>query len=153
MFRGITAVTIDSKGRLAIPARYRDGLQAEKSNLVVTIDTEESCLLLYPLSHWLIVEEKLQTLPSFNASARRIQRLLIGHACELELDSQGRILLPTLLLEYAEFEKGKKVVMIGQGNKFELWNEFLWISKREQWLTDESLASATMPEEMKNFFL
>lgn len=153
MFRGITAVTIDGKGRLAIPARYRALLQGETSSLVVTIDTEEPCLLMYPLAEWQPIEEKLQALPSFNAAARRIQRLLIGHAQDVDLDNQGRILLPPLLLDYARFEKGKKVVMIGQGNKFELWNEAEWLNKREHWLASESLSASMLPDEMKTFSL
>ena len=106
MFRGINSITVDSKGRLALPARYRDTFaSADKSALVVTIDTEETCLLLYPLRIWQGIEEKLQALPSFNPTARRIQRLLIGHATDVELDAQTRFLVPPLLREYAHLEK------------------------------------------------
>src|SRR3989344_9310131 len=102
MFRGLTAIQVDDKGRMAIPARYREVLEEEaRGYLVVTIDTEERCLLLYPYAQWELIEEKLEALPSYNHSSRRIQRLLIGHATELEIDRQGRILLPLLLREYA----------------------------------------------------
>src|SRR3990167_4083686 len=125
MFRGINAITIDAKGRLAVPVRYRDALslsaKSESTALVITIDTEEKCLLLYLAKDWLTIENKLQNLPSFNQATRRIQRLLIGHATDVELDSHGRLLLAPLLREYAELDK--KIVMIGQGNKFEIWNE------------------------------
>ncbi|ARG97914.1 division/cell wall cluster transcriptional repressor MraZ [Legionella micdadei] len=152
MFRGINAITIDGKGRLAVPTRYRDALSAqEKASLVVTIDTEETCLLLYPASEWQIIEDKLQSLPSFNAAARRIQRLLIGHATDVELDSNGRILLPQLLRDYARLDK--KVVMIGQGNKFEVWDESLWQTRREQWLAEEASKEDGLPDEMKTFSL
>lgn len=151
MFRGITAVTIDGKGRLTIPMRYREILS--KDDLIVTIDTEETCLLMYQAFEWKLIEEKLQGLPSFNPAARRIQRMLIGHATEIEVDNQGRILLPPLLLDYAHFERGKKVVLIGQVNKFELWNEALWFAKREGWLSDESLDKDALPNEMKTFSL
>ena len=75
MFRGINAITIDSKGRLAVPTRYREALG---TSLVITIDTEETCLLMYPMTHWQVIESQLQKLPSFNEAARRIQRLLIA---------------------------------------------------------------------------
>lgn len=152
MFRGINAITIDGKGRLAMPTRYRDALTTEDTApLVVTIDTEETCLLLYPLSQWQIIEDKLQSLPSFNAAARKIQRLLIGHATDVELDSNGRVLLPPLLRDYAQLDK--RVVMIGQGKKFEVWDEKIWQSRREQWLAEEASEEAGLPDEMKTFSL
>ncbi|STX43144.1 MraZ protein [Legionella donaldsonii] len=152
MFRGINAITIDGKGRLAVPTRYRDALGAqEKSSLVVTIDTEETCLLLYPAAQWQIIEDKLQSLPSFNVAARRIQRLLIGHATDVELDGNGRVLLPPLLRDYAHLDK--RVVMIGQGNKFEVWDEMLWQTRREQWLAEEASQEDGLPDEMKTFSL
>lgn len=152
MFRGINTITIDPKGRLAIPMRYRSELGAEeKIPLVVTIDTEETCLLLYTAAQWQIIEDNLQKLPSFNAAVRRIQRLLIGHATDIEVDANGRVLLPTVLRSYAQLEKD--VVMIGQGNKFEVWNKELWESKREQWLLEEASKTDGLPEEMKTFSL
>ena len=152
MFRGINTITIDTKGRLAIPTRYRSALGAEdKVPLVVTIDTEETCLLLYTASQWQIIENNLQKLPSFNAAARRIQRLLIGHATDVELDTNGRVLLPPVLRAYAQLDKD--VVMIGQGNKFEVWNKGLWEAKREQWLAEEASQIDALPDEMKNFSL
>ena len=139
-------------GRLALPARYRDAFSEQNQHsFVLTIDTEETCLLLYPAEEWQLIEDKLQNLPSFNPVARRIQRLLIGHATDVELDSSGRILLPPLLREHAQLNK--KVVMIGQGNKFEVWNDELWQAKRQQWLLEEATAINTLPEEMKTFSL
>jgi MraZ protein len=152
MFRGINTITVDTKGRLAIPTRYRSALGGEeKIPLVVTIDTEENCLLLYTAAQWQLIEDNLQKLPSFNAAARRIQRLLIGHATDIELDANGRILLPTVLRNYAQLEKD--VVMIGQGNKFELWNKEIWEAKREQWLAEEASQTDALPDEMKTFSL
>ena len=150
MFRGINAINIDGKGRLAMPTRYRDALVGQEgASLVVTIDTEETCLLLYPTKQWQVIEDSLQRLPSFNAAARRIQRLLIGHATDVELDSNGRLLLPPLLRDYAHLDK--RVVMIGQGNKFEMWDETLWQTRREQWLEDEASGTDGLPDEMKTF--
>lgn len=149
MFRGINAINLDSKGRLAIPSRYRDGLGG---SVVATIDTEEACLLLYPVTQWQVIEDALQRLPSFNTQTRRIQRLLIGHATDIHIDGNGRALLPPLLREYAALDK--RVVLIGQGNKFEIWDEESWQVKREAWLEAESESSGAMlPDEMKTFFL
>ncbi|KTC76070.1 MraZ protein [Legionella birminghamensis] len=152
MFRGITSLTIDAKGRIAVPTRYREALEdAGKASLVITIDTEETCLLLYPAVQWQVIEDKLQSLPSFNAAARRIQRLLIGHATDVEVDSNGRLLLPPLLREYAGLDK--HAVMIGQGNKFEIWNDKTWEEKRESWLAEEASQQGALPDEMKTFSL
>ena len=152
MFRGINTITIDPKGRLAIPTRYRSALGGEeKIPLVVTIDTEATCLLLYTMAQWQIIEDNLQKLPSFNVAARRIQRLLIGHATDIEVDANGRVLLPLVLRNYARLEKD--VVMIGQGNKFEVWNMELWESMREQWLGEEASRADGLPDEMKTFSL
>ncbi len=135
MFRGATKVTIDAKGRLAIPTRYRDRL-ASRSNgqLVVTVD-RDYCLLLYPYPDWEEIERKLIRLPSLNKQARRLQRLMVGYATELELDGNGRILLSRELREFAGIER--QAILIGQGNKFELWNDEIWNKKRDAWLSDE----------------
>lgn len=152
MFRGINAIHIDGKGRLAMPTRYREALGMESGqSLVVTIDTEETCLLLYPLEHWQAIEEKIQRLPSFDPVSRRIQRLLIGHATDVTLDGSGRILLPQVLREYAKLEK--RVLMIGQGSKFEVWSESLWESRRDHWLSEESNRLGQLPDELKTFYL
>lgn len=148
MFRGINAITVDTKGRMAMPVRYRDLLE---TSLVVTIDTEETCLLLYPALEWQRIETSLQKLPSFNAQARRIQRLLIGHATDVEMDAQGRILLPLELRQYAQLQK--QAFLIGQGNKFEIWDEERWQNKRDEWLLEESKHHDDMPDEMKTFSL
>ena len=133
MFRGVTSINVDDKGRVAMPTRYRDPLRLHAENqLVVTIDTEERCLLIYPMPEWEEIEQKVEALPSFNRAARRVQRLLIGHATEANLDSHGRILLPQPLREYAQLEK--VVVLVGQGKKFELWDEKHWNSQRDCWL-------------------
>lgn len=125
MFRGINAINLDPKGRIGVPARYRERLKEETdTQLVITIDTEVTCLLLYPLSEWEVIEKKIEALPSFNRVTRRIQRLLIGHATEVEMDSNGRILIPPLLREYAKL--GRRVMLVGQGKKFEIWDETLW---------------------------
>lgn len=151
MFRGVNGINIDAKGRIVVPTRYRERLQDSRSCIVLTIDTEEKCLLLYPLNAWEEIESKLAQLPSFNPAARRIQRLLIGHATEVELDSNGRILLPPLLREYAGLSK--HAMLIGQGKKFELWDESRWQKRRDEWLSEESNPDVVLPDEVKNLSL
>lgn len=144
MFRGITNINIDAKGRMAVPVRYRDFLSEEsEQQLILTIDTEWPCLLLYPTQEWEVIEAKLQSLSSFNPATRRIQRLLIGHATELEMDNTGRILLPPLLRQHASLDK--TAMLVGQGKKFELWDEGTWIDHRHRWLAEEA---ARNPEEI-----
>jgi MraZ protein len=152
MFRGITAITLDAKGRLSIPTRYREQLLSLASpTLVVTIDTEEPCLLVYEEPEWEKIEIKLQSLPNFkNPEVKRAQRLLIGHATNVDVDAQGRFLLPPPLRAYAKLDK--HLFMIGQGNKFEIWDELLWNQKRELWL-EETQAQTVLPDEMKTMSL
>lgn len=151
MFRGVNDVNIDAKGRIVIPTRYRERLQHEsKGSIVLTIDTSARCLLLYPLGAWEDIESKLAALPSFNPEARRIQRLLIGHATEVELDSNSRILLPPLLREYAGLNK--LAMLVGQGKKFELWDEAVWQEERAKWLADKS-DEGDLPDELKTLSL
>lgn len=142
MFRGINSINLDAKGRIIIPTRYRPALEESRSQLVVTIDTEDPCLLLYPLSEWEILENKLENLPSFNRAARRVQRILIGHATEVELDGSGRILLPGLLREYAGLDK--QVMLVGQGRRFEIWSDSGWEQGRQDWL-DEGVKETEFP--------
>ncbi len=136
-----------------MPTRYRERLQLDSHNhVVVTIDTEEKCLLIYPAPEWDELEKKLAVLPSFQPAARRIQRLLIGHATDIEMDGQGRILLPPLLRDYAGLDKA--AVLVGQGKKFELWDEAHWESRRSLWLQEESKSGESgLPEELKSISL
>lgn len=152
MFRGINVLNIEAKGRFAMPTRYREQLEQEASKqLVVTIDTEEKCLLLYPLNAWEVIESKLIKLPSFDPAARRVQRLLIGHATELDFDGQGRLLLPPELRDYAGIEK--KVVLLGQGNKFEIWSEEVWQARRILWIEEQGRDKGDLPEDLKQISL
>ena len=132
MFRGVSALNLDTKGRLAIPSKYRERITACcDGHLIVTVD-KDRCLLMYPLPDWEEIERKLVSLPNLDPQARRLQRLLIGHATECDMDGNGRILLPQLLRDFAMMDK--KTVLIGQGNKFELWDEGRWNEQRDAWL-------------------
>ncbi len=152
MFRGLTANTLDAKGRLAVPSRYRALLQIDgSSSLIITIDTEEPCLLMYPYAEWELIEQKLEALPSFNGATRRIQRLLIGHATEVDMDKQGRVLVPGVLREYAGLEKN--IMLVGQGNKFEIWGESQWQTGRDAWLAQKHDGEGGIPPELHDLSL
>ena len=149
MYKGINNINVDAKGRIAIPARYRACIESQAaSKMVVTIDTEDKCLLLYDVSEWEKIEKKISALPSFNKATRRIQRLLIGHATDVELDSQGRILLPLQLRHYANVDK--KVTLIGQGNKFEIWSSDVWQQSCDVWLQEEASGNGSLPDELSS---
>lgn len=152
MFRGINHISLDTKGRLAMPTRYRERLELDcHGQLIATIDPETTCLLIYPFPEWEIIEQKIQALSSFNRVTRRLQRLLIGHATELEIDNQGRILLPQSLRDYAKLSRN--IVLVGQGKKFELWDERSWQEHRELWLAEESAKGDELPEQLQDLAL
>jgi len=142
---------MDAKGRLAMPARQREPLMSEcGGRVVVTIDTQSPCLAIYPLPEWERIERDIQGLPALNPAIKRFQRLTLGYASDLELDGNGRMLLPPPLREYAQLEK--KLVLVGQGNKLELWSEALWLAEREKALL-ESGPEAELPEELMSLTL
>ncbi|MDG1134694.1 MAG: division/cell wall cluster transcriptional repressor MraZ [Pseudomonadales bacterium] len=141
MFRGSNSATLDGKGRMALPTRTRETLSGLSENkVVVTIDMREPCLLLYPLSDWEVVQGKLESLSNINPQARLLQRLLIGHATDLQLDGAGRLLLPSMLRDFAQLEK--KLVLVGQGNKIEIWSEQNWQQRMGEWVEEGANALA-----------
>ena len=130
-----------------MPAKYRDRLkECCAGQLVLTIDRDH-CLLVYPLPTWEEVEQQLIRLSSTNKQARGLKRLLLGHAEECQLDSQGRILIPPPLREFANLDK--RVALVGQGNKFELWDEQAWYRLRAQWL-DETEDNRALPADLES---
>lgn len=125
MFRGATSISIDNKGRIAIPTRYRaELLEHHHGALVCTVDIRQPCLLLYPLHEWEKVEQKLLALSNFDPTQRRIQRVMQGFATECEMDSAGRILLSPTLRQHAQLEQ--QIMLVGQLNKFEIWQDQQW---------------------------
>jgi len=145
MFRGENKVTLDAKGRLAMPTRYRGGIVEDAAGqMVVTIDHAERCLLIYALPDWEEIERKLSKLPALDPMARSLQRLMIGHASDVELDSAGRVLIPPNLREYAGLTRD--VVLSGQGTRFELWDEALWAAQREASIKLHRGGQALSPE-------
>lgn len=151
MFRGVAELSLDAKGRIAMPAKFRDRLQDQcDGKLVITVD-RDGCLLVYPLPEWEEIERKLVKLPTLNKQARRLQRLLIGHATECELDGSGRILIPPPLREFASLDK--HTVLIGQGNKFELWDAQIWNERRAVWLSEDEDDEEGLPIEFQSLSL
>ena len=138
MFRGTHRHSLDSKGRMNVPARFRDWLNAHcDGQLVVTIDAQsqkgERCLVAYPLPTWEKVERRIAELPSNNPAARQFQRLFVGQSEELRLDAQARILLSPNLRKFAELDK--ELVLVGQIDKFEIWDAARWDACQEIWLS------------------
>lgn len=133
-FRGITKISVDAKGRIAVPKHHRDTLLENGINEIVVTADLSGCLLVYPMPVWQEIEDQLVDLPNNHPKARRIQRLYIGYATPMDLDATGRILLPMELREYAGVDR--KVVLIGQGRKLELWDERAWAAENESWRGD-----------------
>lgn len=146
MFRGVSAISLDEKGRLAVPTRYRAELGDCCDNQIVVTVGLDKCLLLYPLPEFEEIERKLVKLPALNKKAKRLQRLLIGHATECEMDGQGRFLIPEPLRRFAGLDK--KVALIGQGNKFEIWDEERWGLARDTWIDEEQSENEELPPEL-----
>jgi MraZ protein len=143
---------MDAKGRMAMPAKHRERMvPVSEDKLVATIDPQSRCLLIYPLPVWEEIQEEIQEMPALKPVVRRVQRLLIGYASDIELDANGRMLLPPSLREYAGLEK--KVVLVGQGKKLELWNEELWLEERDKWLEEAGLDEQALPEELLSIAL
>ena len=150
MFRGVNVINLDGKGRFAMPTRYRAALQAQaQGRLVMTVDRDH-CLLIYPFPEWEEIERKLIRLPSYNPQARKLQRLLVGHATEVEMDGNSRILVAPPLRSFAGLEK--RAVLIGQGNKFELWDEQRWNENCERWFA-EGEDEGELPPELESLSL
>ncbi|KAB7673563.1 division/cell wall cluster transcriptional repressor MraZ [Plesiomonas shigelloides] len=152
MFRGALSLSLDSKGRLAIPTRYRDHLLNEcLGQLICTIDIHQPCLLLYPLPQWEFIEQKLAGLSSMVPEERRIQRLLLGHAAECEMDCAGRILLPATLRSYAQLHK--ELMLVGQLNKFEIWDADAWQQQIQLDIQAEQTGPSVLSARLQDLFL
>jgi MraZ protein len=127
VFTGSYSISLDPKGRIAIPIRIRDALlESCGGRLVVTAHTEDRCLLVYPEPEWLTLLPQIEALPSFNKASQRVKRILIGYASTLDIDANGRVLVPPTLRDYANLDK--KMMLVGQGKKLELWSEASWLA-------------------------
>ncbi len=149
MFRGATKITLDAKGRLAIPTRYRERIATRcDGQLIITLDRDH-CLLIYPLPDWEEIERKLVRLPSLQKRSREMQRIMLGYATEVDVDGAGRILLSRELREVAGLER--TAMLIGQGHKFELWDEERWNAIRDDWLNADD--DGDLPPELESLSL
>ncbi|MBI2308764.1 MAG: division/cell wall cluster transcriptional repressor MraZ [Rhodocyclales bacterium] len=129
MFFGAAALSLDAKGRLAIPARHRDALVAAANGTLVLTAHPHRCLLLYPNPAWEPIRNKVLSAPSLEQQSALLKRLLVGFAREEELDSAGRLLVAPELRQFAQLEK--QVWLVGQGNHFEIWSDAGWQKQQE----------------------
>jgi len=136
VFRGINPTNLDAKGRAALPAKYRDRVTNRcDGHMVLTVHPFDRCLLLYPLADWEVIESQVNALPnSTSRQARRLQHLMVGYATELDLDAANRLLLPAMHRDHAELDK--RLILVGQGQKFEIWSEARWTSMTETYLNE-----------------
>ena len=148
MFRGTSNLSMDDKGRLAVPAKYRDALLASAAGNLILTAHPHGCLLLYPQPAWEPIEAKLMSLSSFDKQSSALQRLLVGHVQEIALDSSGRLLIAPTLREFASLEKD--VMLVGQGSHFELWNMAAWRKQMDAVMGGDSFE---MPAELEGFSL
>ena len=150
IFRGVAQLALDAKGRLAIPGKHRNALAGSAGSeraLVITADPSR-CLLVYPRATWEPLQARLMALSSFNEQIRGLQRLLVGHADDVDMDGSGRILVPPALRQYAGLDH--HVVLVGQGNKFELWDDAKWRGETTRTIT---FPAGGLPPELDGFSL
>jgi MraZ protein len=148
MFRGATSLSLDAKSRLAVPTKHREALQLQCAGSLVLTAHPHRCLLLYPQPAWEPIQAKMMALSSFDKQSSALQRLLVGFAEDVSLDSAGRMLVSNVLREFAGLDKD--VMLVGQGSHFELWNIEAWRAQLEQVMQSESFA---MPTELEGFSL
>ena len=149
---GYTTISIDAKGRLAIPAKYRDQLLAQnEESIVVTRDPQYQALKIYPGSIWNSISCELQSLQGLDPIVRNLQWTILGNANVSTFDPKGRmlILLPLELREYAEIQRAKKVSFIGMGNKFEVWNDKNWEMRQTGGALSTEILEVVLPEQLK----
>jgi MraZ protein len=144
MFQGETAITIDDKGRLAVPTAYRDLVVREcESRLVVTYNPyEQGCLWLYPSAAWEQVRDQVNALPNAKRVHRALQLKLVGAATFADVDGNGRLLLPASHRHAAGIEK--KAVLLGMGGKFELWSEQAHLAQIRLTIGEDEISDAML---------
>jgi len=148
MFRGATNLSMDAKGRLAVPSKHRDALFTQSAGNIVLTAHPHRCLLLYPEPLWGAIQSKVMGLSSFDKKSSALQRLLVGYAEDITLDGAGRLLVSPVLREFASLEKD--VMLVGQGSHFELWNMEAW---HKQLLNVVGENDIEMPAELDGFSL
>jgi MraZ protein len=130
MFRGRHEYTLDDKGRLAVPTRFRDSIERDSDdNQTVVLTNFDRCLVAYPMKEWAALEDKIMSLPQFDPRTISFQRFFVSSANECILDKAGRILIPPTLRQYAGIER--EAVILGSINKFEIWSKARWALEQE----------------------
>jgi MraZ protein len=148
MYQGSTALTLDAKGRLAIPTKHRELINGQSSGKLVLTGHPDGCLLLYQAPTFDEVRSRLMAISDTNSRVAAWKRVIVGMAQETEPDAQGRMLITPELRKYAGMEK--QLMMVGQGNRFEVWSEAAWNQQLEQIRAQSGLA---MPQAMESFTL
>lgn len=149
---GFTTIPIDSKGRLAIPAKYREHLLANQENqIVVTRDPQYPSLKIYPGSAWTQIAAGLQSLQGLDPIVRNLQWTILGNANVSDFDPSGRmlILIPAELRNYADIDHKNKIALVGMGNKFEIWNEQNWEMRQTGGSLSTEILEVVLPESIK----
>tara|TARA_B100000925_G_scaffold275396_1_gene241659 strand:- start:434 stop:901 length:468 start_codon:yes stop_codon:yes gene_type:complete len=149
---GFNAPSIDSKGRIAIPARYRNDFRSQnQDSIVITKDPQYPSLKLYSGVEWDKISKKLQSLQGLDPIVRNLQWTILGNAYQAEIDFNGRMLLriPTDLQSYAEIDNQKQVALVGMGNKFEIWNIQNWEMRQTGGSLSTEILDVVLPESIK----
>jgi len=150
---GFNTVSLDQKGRLAIPAKYRAHLlENNETQVVVTKDPQYPSLKIYPGSQWNQISSKLEALQTLDPIVRNLQWTILGNASVNDFDANGRmlILIPSDLRGYAEIEDQKKISLIGMGNKFEIWNVENWEMRQTGSSLSTEILDVVLPESIKS---
>ncbi|MBN3758666.1 division/cell wall cluster transcriptional repressor MraZ [Paraburkholderia sabiae] len=140
MFQGASALTLDAKGRMSVPSRYRDALQGQAEGRMTITRHPDGCLLLFPRPEWEVFRAKIVNLPM---DAKWFQRIFLGSAADVELDTAGRVLIAPELRQAAKLEK--EVMLLGMGSRFEIWDKETYDAQEQEAM------SQGMPESLKNF--
>ena len=152
MFRGASAITLDTKNRITMPTRYREELIADcDGQMICTVDIQHPCLLLYPLPEWEEIELKLCQLSSMNPQERLLQQVLLGNASDCSLDKNGRLLINGPLRQHADLDKN--IMLVGQLKKFEIWNEAAWQEQMQQGISQIQSGEIELTERLLDLSL
>ena len=150
---GFNTVSLDTKGRLSIPARYRSDLKSQnQKKIVITKDPQYPSLKVYPAKEWDIISSKLKSLQGLDPIVRNIQWTILGNAYQTEIDTDGRMLLriPNDLKVFAEIEGEKQIALVGMGNKFEIWNINSWEMRQTGGSLSTEILDVVLPESIKS---
>ena len=150
---GFNTVSLDAKGRISIPARYRTDFKSQNQNkIVITKDPQYPSLKLYSGSEWGSISKKLQSLQGLDPIVRNIQWTILGNAYQTDIDINGRMLIrvPNDLQKYAEIEEKKQIALVGMGNKFEIWNINNWEMRQTGGSLSTEILDVVLPESIKS---